>query len=321
MKKFLIIGISFISLVICVFKIAYTKEVDKNRYSVYVDGVQVKDFDEYRPALYFSYRYADVSILDKSVDRWIYHNELKFKCVLKKSEKYFYEFRDAVEFAKNNGGYIIHIKTGNKVWDSSISDGKKIEINQIMQFPELPRGCSIVSLAMLLGHAGVLVDKMQLVSEVHHQDIPYRQKGDKIYFADPYYGFVGEISTFEEEGLGVYYPAVLELLERYLPDQSINLTGTNFDDLIPILDMGIPIWVMANAKYEMLEKDDFIVWITTDNEEIEITKWMHAVLVIGHDVDSVYLADPLGKRDKACRAGFIDAFNQMGKQAISYTLH
>ncbi|MCV5434324.1 C39 family peptidase, partial [Escherichia coli] len=43
----------------------------------------------------------------------------------------------------------------------------------IKQLPELPRGCEVTSLAMLLQYKGVQVDKMQLASEIHR--VPFEQ--------------------------------------------------------------------------------------------------------------------------------------------------
>ncbi|MFK4997364.1 C39 family peptidase [Bacillus sp. N9] len=49
------------------------------------------------------------------------------------------------------------IKIEESVW---------IDAPHIQQLPELPRGCEVTSLAMLLGSAGVHVDKMKLAEEV-----------------------------------------------------------------------------------------------------------------------------------------------------------
>lgn len=55
----------------------------------------------------------------------------------------------------------------------------------IKQLPELPRGCEVTSLAMLLQYKGVQVDKMQLASEIHR--VPFEQNGLR---GNPYEGFV-----------------------------------------------------------------------------------------------------------------------------------
>lgn len=63
----------------------------------------------------------------------------------------------------------------------------------IKQLPELPRGCEVTSLAMLLQYKGVQVDKMQLASEIHR--VPFEQNGVR---GNPYEGFVGNIYTKAE---------------------------------------------------------------------------------------------------------------------------
>ena len=299
---------------------AYTYETDEERYQVSINGQAAAIFSTYREALYFSYPYEDVAIFDTLTDKWVYHNPLKFQLLSDSnaSKANFYEFKSAMTAAKASTSKIRHLPTGQIIWTPHASETiVPFTINHILQFPELPRGCSVVSLAMLLDHAGISVDKMTLMSEIHQQNTPHHLIGDEVHFADPYYGFVGDVSTFSEPGLGVYYPAVLELLQSYLPTQALNLTGTPFEDLTYLLDSGVPLWVMVNAKYDTLPESDYLTWMVHDSP-IQITKWMHAVLVIGHDDDFVYLADPLAKREKVDKQGFINAFDQMGRQALSY---
>lgn len=299
----------------------YAVESEK-KYHVYVDDQSVASFESYKEALYFSYQYERVKILDGQDLRLLYHNHLKFNVSTvgdkTANTKKFYEYQTAVEHAKKIEGKVTTLNTNKKVWDSThLPQNNQIELNRIKQFPELPRGCSVVSLAMLLNHTGINIDKMALMAQVHKQDKAYQSIEGQVEFADPYYGFVGEVSTFEEPGLGVYFPAIYELMLNHLGDRALNVSGTDFEDLFYLIDMNKPIWTMVNAKYQRLNEEDFLTWYV-DGQPVQITKWMHAVVVTGYDDDHIYVADPLEKVSKVSRQGFIEAYNQMGKQALSY---
>ncbi|MED0946528.1 C39 family peptidase, partial [Bacillus mycoides] len=90
------------------------------------------------------------------------------------------------------------------------------EVPFIRQLPELPRGCEVTSLTMLLQHKGVQVDKMQLASEIHR--VPFKQDG---LHGNPYEGFVGNIYTKAEPGYGVYNQPIFNLAEKYVPEKVI----------------------------------------------------------------------------------------------------
>lgn len=200
-----------------------------------------------------------------------------------------------------------------------IKDNVKLDFPVIEQLPELPRGCEVTSLAMLLESAGTSVDKMTLAKEVKRDPAPYVVKNGKTYFGNPHKGFVGDMYDFNKPGLGVYHEPIMELGEKYLPGRLMNLTGETFEELkIPLSD-GRPVWVIINAEYRELPDSYFETW-ETDSGPVKITKKEHSVLITGYDQKFIYFNDPLtGKKNKKVPIGdFEKSWVQMGSQALTY---
>ncbi|WP_088291669.1 C39 family peptidase [Bacillus mycoides] len=187
------------------------------------------------------------------------------------------------------------------------------EVPFIRQLPELPRGCEVTSLAMLLQHKGVQVDKMQLASEIHR--VPFKQNG---LHGNPYEGFVGNIYTKAEPGYGVYNQPIFNLAEKYIPEKVINLTGRDVQDLYKVISSGSPVWVIINTTFKPLAESSFETW-NTSSGKVKITYYEHSVVVIGYDQNFVYVNDPLANNPRKAvpRAEFEKAWEQMGKQAIT----
>lgn len=85
---------------------------------------------------------------------------------------------------------------------SQVQDGKIVDVPHIQQMPELPRGCEVTSLAMLLQYAGVSVDKMTLASEI--TTIPFRDSNG--LRGNPNDGFVGDIYSFDNRDMAFTMP-------------------------------------------------------------------------------------------------------------------
>ncbi|EOO41861.1 hypothetical protein IKK_00546 [Bacillus mycoides] len=187
------------------------------------------------------------------------------------------------------------------------------EVPFIRQLPELPRGCEVTSLTMLLQHKGVQVDKMQLASEIHR--VPFKQDG---LHGNPYEGFVGNIYTKAEPGYGVYNQPIFNLAEKYVPEKVINLSGRDVQDLYKVISSGSPVWVIINTTFKPLAESSFETW-NTSSGKVKITYYEHSVVVIGYDQNFVYVNDPLANNPRKAvpRAEFEKAWEQMGKQAIT----
>lgn len=194
-----------------------------------------------------------------------------------------------------------------------------LEVPLILQNPELPRGCEVTSLAMLLQYAGIPVDKITLAKEIKKDPAPYKIKNGKISFGNPYYGFVGNMYSLHEPGYGVYHGPIRQLMEEYLPGRTIDLTGCEFEDLLYFLSEKVPVWVVINSTFSELAPEEFLAWHTPTGV-VQITYRQHSVLLTGFDREYVYFNDPLVNiaNHKTNRESFKAAWEQLGKQAVTY---
>lgn len=200
-----------------------------------------------------------------------------------------------------------------------IKDSVLLDIPVISQKPELPRGCEVTSLAMMLQSAGVQVDKMVLAEQIRKDPTAYRKENGTVYFGHPNNGFVGDMYSFQNPGLGVYHRPIAELAEKYLPGLIHDFTGSDFEEIKKHLSDDRPVWVIINTAYRHLEPSYFQRW-QTPSGPIDITYKEHSVLITGYDANYVYFNDPLTgvKNKKAPIKEFEESWVQMGRQAITY---
>lgn len=188
----------------------------------------------------------------------------------------------------------------------------------INQLPELPRGCEVTSLAMLLQYADVDVDKMTLAKQINKDSTPYRSANGKIYYGHPNDGFIGDMYSLSSPGLGVYHKPIAALAEKYLPDSIVDFTGSDFEEIKKHLSNNQPVWVITNSTFKKLPESQFRTWHTPSGT-VKITYSEHSVLITGYDETSIYFNDPLTgeKNKKAPIKDFEESWVQMGSQAIT----
>lgn len=205
------------------------------------------------------------------------------------------------------------------VSNPSIKNKVLLDVPIIKQLPELPRGCEVTSLAMLLQYAGIDAEKLTLAKQIKKNPAKMKNINGQIYYGDPNDGFIGDMYSTTKPGLGVYHTPIKELAERYMPGDIIDFTNSDFNQIKKYLSTKRPVWVIINTAYQKLDPSYFHTW-TTPNGKISITYKEHSVVVTGFDQDFIYFNDPLTgiKNKKAPAADFEEAWVQMGKQAITY---
>lgn len=191
------------------------------------------------------------------------------------------------------------------------------------QLPELPNGCEVTSLSMLLSAVGHPVDKMQLARRqpVDPTPISWRPgSGDQpdldavIHWGNPDVGFVGDV--YAHPGYGIYHDPLRRLLDEWLPGRALDLTGHPFADVVAQVDRGIPVLLWTTTSYA--PTDAWVTW-QSPTGPVRATQDEHAVLLIGHDHTNLLINDPLsGRAAVAVDADrFRAAWRQLGAQALT----
>ncbi len=195
------------------------------------------------------------------------------------------------------------------------------------QFPQLPNGCEVTSLSMLLTAVGNPVSKMTLAAEMPKDPTPlqlssYTTASGEVenrvsYWGNPNVGFVGDVYKVNY-GYGIYNGPMMKLLNQVLPGRAENLTGKPFSDILAQVASGIPVEVWTTLTFAPTQN-----WVTWNSPEgpVHATPLEHAVLLVGYKGSTLYVNNPwTGQAAEAVpEAPFISAWQQLGEQAITVT--
>lgn len=171
-------------------------------------------------------------------------------------------------------------------------------------------GCEVTALAMILQYNGKPVTKNELADRLPFVPI-YYENG---LHDNPNEDFVGDV-TGTDYGFCVYHGPIAALASEYIPANRVeDISGQDFDFVIPALELSYPVWVVTTTTF--MPDDALEIW-QTPTSPVNISYIMHRVVVVGYDSDSLYITNSYGQKDqKFDRQNFILAWEQMGKQAI-----
>lgn len=197
----------------------------------------------------------------------------------------------------------INVPEDNKIVEEALLD---VPLLDQMDAPQLYNGCEVTSLAMILNYKGIPVTKNQLAQEIVRVPLNYNS-GEN---GNPNTGFVGNMEV--GPGLGVYHEPIFKLAQKYL--NAADLTNSSFDQLLKEIANGNPVWVITTSTFAPVS--EFETWQTPEGT-VDISYKMHSVVITGYDSTNIYINNPYGtKNQKVDRESFIEAWEQMGKQAV-----
>ncbi len=308
--------------VVNVTKRAKEPESDSNGdYVLWIDNQLVNTYSDAEGLKSYVAAMENSYVTIKGSGRPIFQNNKQYIVETFGGKKQFGDINEALDYARENKNSksVVYFAANKKViwsYDDKFKNNVNINVKNILQSPELPNGSEVTSLAMLLSAGGVAVDKIEL-AKVLAVDTTEKSEIDGVtFYGSPYYGYVGDMYS-EEESYGVYNQPIFSLLQSYIYDYGVDLTGCDFSLVERFINKGYPVWVMTNESFGLLGDNDFATY-NTNFGEVTVTSKAQAVLVIGFDSNFIYFNDPLGNKSKAVRQGFIQSFEQMGNQALSY---
>ncbi len=191
------------------------------------------------------------------------------------------------------------------------------DIVVIPQRPELPRGCEVTALSILLNrYMEDPPSKMVLTEQIKTSGDTYEIKNGFVHFSDMHLEFSGSASDTTKPGLGVYIDPIQQLAEKYVSNRAKKVSGLSFEQLLGLVSQNIPVLIITPNRYQEVLDYSKQVWVTPSGF-MEVTYQEHSVVVMGFDERYVYYSDPSKARiDKKNRDDFQRGWESMGNQGM-----
>ena len=189
---------------------------------------------------------------------------------------------------------------------------------ELLQMPELPTGCEITALTMVLNYYGFPVDKTEMAIKY----LPISNAGiitgsdGKTYGPDLKNYFWGNpFSNGAVCGTG----AIVTAAQNYLDDQNSFLV---VEDISPAEPEELYSWVHENipvivlVTIAMRERGPLNSWLTIQGDPVDFSEDDHGAVLIGYSENEVTIADPLEGIVKYPKESFEASYRSRGNGAV-----
>lgn len=209
----------------------------------------------------------------------------------------------------------IYLFNKNKIDDEvdwmTMKQEQKLDVPLENQMPNLPNGCEVTSLSMLMNYYGIKVNKNELAENIQHVD--FFTDGGK-YRGNPNQGFVGHMSI-ANAGWCVYNGPLYNVARKYTTHIK-NITGSDFLSLLKLVSNGHPVLIITTTTFNRV--NDMQTW-DTNTGKVNVTPSSHACVITGYSKPKkvVYVNNPYGYKNQPVNWKNLQAsYNQQGRQAL-----
>lgn len=209
----------------------------------------------------------------------------------------------------------IYLFNKNKINDEidwmTMKQEQKLNVPLENQMPDLPNGCEVTSLSMLMNYYGIRVSKNELAETIQHVD-SFTDGGK--YRGNPHQGFVGHM-TIANAGWCVYNEPLYNVARKYTSHIE-NITGSDFLSLLKLVSNGHPVMIITTITFNKV--NNMQTW-DTNTGKVNVTPSSHACVITGYSKPKkvVYVNNPYGYKNQPVNWKNLQAsYNQQGRQAL-----
>ena len=209
----------------------------------------------------------------------------------------------------------IYLFNKNKINDEinwmTMKQEQKLNVPLENQMPDLPNGCEVTSLSMLMNYYGIKVSKNELAETIQHVD-SFTDGGK--YRGNPHQGFVGHM-TIANAGWCVYNEPLYNVARKYTSHIE-NITGSDFLSLLKLVSTGHPVMIITTTTFNKV--NNMQTWDTNTGNG-NVTPCSHACVITGYSKPKkvVYVNNPYGYKNQPVNWKNLQAsYNQQGRQAL-----
>ena len=187
---------------------------------------------------------------------------------------------------------------------------ENLDVPFVSQYPDLPTGCEVTSLTMMLNYLGYDVENTEIVD-------------DYLLYWDPDFqvGFRG--SPYSEDGGTIWPPALVMSGNNYLYEHEseyelIDVSKTDFEKLLKYIDDGYPVALWVTETFSVLVNYDGII-SEYNGEEYKSFWGVHCVLLVGYDREQgiAVINNPQREREEVDLYQLWSVYDACGRYAIT----
>ncbi|MDD6333753.1 MAG: C39 family peptidase [Clostridia bacterium] len=181
-----------------------------------------------------------------------------------------------------------------------------LPVNIIYQYPDMPSGCEITSLTMILNYMGINVSNKYLADN-------YLDTNEY----DMFKSFVG--SVYDDHSFGCFAPVIVKAANNFFADNNINaeavdISGSTRDEIYDYIEDGDPVIIWNTQEMKT-------TYIKEYNIDGNIFTWYaneHCVVICGYDKDNntVEIADSIAGKVTRDADTFFQRYEDMLSQAV-----
>ena len=198
------------------------------------------------------------------------------------------------------------------ILSGDVPSSQNINVEAVLQNPELPTGCEITSLTTVLNYWGYDVDKCDLADNYLH-----KESGGGEYTM--YEAFLG--TPYDPNAFGCYAPVIKDAAEKYMvrqPEkmQAADISGNSIEKVYACVAQGYPVVIWSTMNLH--EPSWTTYWTNEDGTKFEFPSYEHCMVINGYNKNdnTVEVCDPMEGNTTYEMDRFEEIYKEMGSQAV-----